>query len=121
MIDPPPRRQDACAQPEPYFGCCSVVRDDTIVVKLTGELDFAALGMLAQTWAQVVRLPAARVVVDLSELRFVDSSGLHALLELRGELDPRVRLELIRGPECVDRVFALTGVNGLFTFASAAG
>src|SRR3954452_9307920 len=98
------------------FGCRVALCDDTIRLDLVGELDVAAVATIEETWAQVVRFAETRVVVDLSQLRFIDSSGMHALLRLRGGLARSVRLELIRGPECVDRVFALTGLQPLFTF-----
>jgi anti-sigma B factor antagonist len=103
-------------EPDDRFDCRLALWKDTVVVKLAGELDVGALELVEATWAQVGRIAATRVVVDLSALQFIDSSGLHALLQLRSELAPSVRLELVRGPACVDRVFALTGLEPLFAF-----
>jgi anti-sigma B factor antagonist len=115
-LEPDRRWWAAAGQPDARFGCRLSLSADTIVLSLAGELDVAALATIEETWAQVVRFAETRVVVDLSELRFIDSSGMHALLRLRSELAPSVRLELVRGPECVDRVFALTGLQPLFAF-----
>jgi anti-sigma B factor antagonist len=55
--------------------------DGTCVVAARGELDFATAPVLGQ---RVRRLlfwnDATRVIVDLSEISFIDSSGVRALL-----------------------------------------
>lgn len=54
------------------------------VVVLAGELDMATSPMLAEAVAEVLdRGPVETVVVELSELGFLDSSGMRALLQAR--------------------------------------
>jgi anti-sigma B factor antagonist len=54
------------------------------VVSLAGELDMATAPMLAETVADLMRRgPVGALVVDVSELRFLDSSGMRALLQAR--------------------------------------
>jgi anti-anti-sigma factor len=50
------------------------------VARLAGELDIAAAAGLTQELAQIGDGTRFRVVVDLSELTFIDSSGLNALV-----------------------------------------
>lgn len=57
-------------------------------------------------------------MLDLSELGFVDSTGLNLAIRehLRASLDG-FRLVLVQGPEDVQRVFAVAGLDGFLPFA----
>jgi anti-anti-sigma factor len=62
---------------------------------------------------------ALSIVVDLSALTFVDSTGVRLLImnaQARSRADAN-RLMLLRGPDGVQRVFVLCGVDGLLPFA----
>ena len=52
-----------------------------VMLSLHGELDVATVHELARKVDIVVAAAPAVCIVDLGELRFVDSKGLHALLE----------------------------------------
>lgn len=52
-----------------------------VSVALHGELDVATVHELSKKIDVVVAAAPSICVVDLAELRFVDSKGLHALLE----------------------------------------
>jgi len=54
---------------------------------------------------------ARRIVLDLSNLDFIDSSGIRLILaaDARSRMDGD-RLRLVRGRQSVHRVFELTGV-----------
>lgn len=56
---------------------------------------------------------AARLVMlDLSELSFIDSSGVHVILDAAGDARRNGgRLLIVRGPAEVDRVLTLTDVD----------
>jgi anti-sigma B factor antagonist len=56
------------------------------------------------------------VVVDLSQLHFLDSSGMRALLRLQSRIGDRARLELVPGPPAVQRVFELVGLTAVLPF-----
>jgi anti-sigma B factor antagonist len=79
---------------------------DTAWVRLAGELDIATTPRLRR----VLRALRARLVVlDLRELAFMDSSGVHAIVD--ASIRARRlgdRLLLLSGPPGVDRVFTLT-------------
>jgi anti-anti-sigma factor len=90
------------------------VRDDehAVVIVARGELDVmsaesfsAELGRAGQS-----RLPVT--VVDLSELQFIDSSGLAALI--KADQDAKAagrRLVVVRGPRQVQQLLELTGLS----------
>ena len=53
---------------------------DEVIVEVRGELDVATAPSLRDVLDQVMAEGARRVVVDLAEAPFVDSTGLGALL-----------------------------------------
>ena len=91
------------------------------IVALSGELDLSGAATLE---AEIERLAAeegvGRVVLDLRDLEFMDSSGLRvvALAERRLE-DAGRGLALVRGPETVQRVFTITRMDERLAFVDA--
>jgi anti-sigma B factor antagonist len=81
----------------------------------TGDLDAATNDALETEVRDLYASGAARVVVDLRGVEFIDSSGLRTLMSLRNEARRRGRgLALVPGPPGVQRIFALTATRGLF-------
>lgn len=82
-------------------------------LSLAGELDlYTAPGFDdAVVAAEGEKWPV--LCLDLSRLEFVDSAGLRVIMrtQARAGQDGR-RLVVRRGPETVDRVFRLTGLDG---------
>jgi anti-anti-sigma factor len=78
-----------------------------VIVRLLGELDIAGLDDLA---AALAPRGDRTVIVDLSQLRFIDGVGLRALLARIDALGPRAR---VRGEvqRPVARVLQLTGMT----------
>lgn len=63
-------------------------REDGIVIAvLTGEVDMSNATSVRQLIAGSVTPDDDAVVVDLSELSFMDSAGLHSVVELSNMLD----------------------------------
>jgi len=88
------------------------------LISLTGELDLSGAGPLEEEIDRVVEADGIRkVVLDLRELEFMDSSGLRmvALAARRLSAGDRV-LVLVRGREAVQRVFAITRMDAHLTF-----
>ena len=81
---------------------------DAAWVRVTGELDLATAPILAQALSQAEER-TQRVVLDMRELTFMDSSGVHVILEASHRATTAGRgLVLVRGPAQVDRVLDLT-------------
>jgi anti-anti-sigma factor len=83
------------------------------VVVLRGEFDLAGV---QQFEAAMQTLEASRppvLVVDLNDLKFMDSSGLRALVmaDHRARKDGR-RFAIVPGPPVVRRVFEITQLDG---------
>jgi anti-sigma B factor antagonist len=74
-------------------------------------LDIATTPQLERTLREP-RLQARLVVLDLRELTFMDSCGVHAIVDasMRARQVGH-RVLLLRGPPGVDRVFTLTGTS----------
>jgi len=88
--------------------------DGPIVVALAGELDMAAAGEVSCELGHAVDA-GADVVVDMTELTFVDSSGLGALLH--GHNAARARghsLRLRHLQRAVARTMAVSGLDKVF-------
>ena len=95
---------------------------DTAVVRLAGELDLAEVGPLQAELDRLCGNGLAGLTVDLSELDFLDSTGLHLLMKLRGRCEGEsLPLTLVPGPPSVQRLFQITGTDQQFTFAQTRG
>ena len=55
-----------------------------------------------------------RVILDLSKVTFVDSSGLGAIVNAKKALGPATRLDLCTLSGAVDKVFKLTRMDSVF-------
>lgn len=92
--------------------------DGAITLALSGELDLASTPSFEQALEEARVAKPARVLIDLSNLVFMDSTGLRALLLARQHASSgEHELVLRRGPHQVQRVFELTGTLDTFTFA----
>lgn len=90
---------------------------DQIVVLLNGELDLASAPDLERELREAEAENPTRVVIDLSGLGFMDSTGLQALLRTRERASGGTyELALRRGPHQVQRVFELTKTVDAFSF-----
>jgi anti-anti-sigma factor len=97
---------------------CEVLRDgQTGTVQPIGELDISTAPVLQSVCAALRRGGVRRLVVDLSGLCFIDSSGLHCILDLYGEAQlDGFSLHLIPGSHEVQRVFELSGTATVLPF-----
>lgn len=94
----------------------SVVPDrGEVVVVLTGELDLASADVLERDVRKLRLAGCDRVVVDLRQVEFMDSTGLRLLISLRNTAKREGhRLMVVPGPRQVQRIFDLTATRGLF-------
>jgi anti-sigma B factor antagonist len=95
--------------------------EDGPTIRLVGELDISTADALEQLLSEL-GAPGGpdRILVDLSGLRFMDSTGLRLLVtaDLRLREDGR-ELRLVPGPEPVHRVFRLALLEERLTFVDA--
>jgi anti-sigma B factor antagonist len=88
-------------------------------VTVSGELDIATAPQLADALSEALR-DCVAVILDLSELEFMDSVGLQTILSANARLaDVGCRLVLIAGGHQVQRIFEITGTQHRLEFVSA--
>jgi anti-anti-sigma factor len=103
----------------PEFSCDVQPDGDQVVVRLAGELDMNVAADVEATVQSLLGVGFARVVVDLRDLSFLDTSGVHAFVSAHESAQRcDAALSLIRGPQQVQRVFELTATASLLCFAA---
>jgi anti-anti-sigma factor len=94
---------------------------DRDTLALAGDLDLATSPELEATVGQLCT-EGRELVLDLSELSFIDSTGLLAILKARERCaERRCGFFLIPGPPAVQRVFQLTDLLERLPFLDASG
>jgi anti-anti-sigma factor len=84
-------------------------RDGLVRVALKGELDLSTVGKVQEELNRVEAGSPSVLVLDLSKLTFLDSTGLRCLVTAdQRARDQNRRLVIVRGPEAVQRVFTIT-------------
>jgi anti-sigma B factor antagonist len=86
---------------------------ETIVVALEGEIDLAAAPAAERQIADAEARGPGRLVIDLREVTFMDSSGLRVLLTAHRRAEEAGRgFALVKGGEAVERLLDVTGISG---------
>jgi anti-anti-sigma factor len=84
-------------------------------IALSGQFDIASADDASRVLQALLHRGLDLVVVDLSGLDFMDSTGVKFLVEGRDTArDLGVRLSLVPGGDVVRRVLTVAGVNTLF-------
>ena len=84
-------------------------RDGLVHVSLRGELDLSTVGKVEDELQRWEGSDSGVVLLDLSKLTFLDSTGLRCVVRAdeRAREEGR-RLVVVKGPEAVQRVFEIT-------------
>lgn len=88
----------------------------TLTVRVSGELDLAARPIVTEqvTAAVAEEADIERVVIDLGGVKFCDSSGLGALLDIRRIAERLGAAIVLRSPSAgVARVLDIAGIDEL--------
>src|SRR5215210_28960 len=81
---------------------------DSVAIALSGELDLASAGELDTSIRNAEETGIARIVVDLSGVSFIDSSGLSVLLQAKKRSDGQLHY-VPSNHDAVTRLLELTG------------
>jgi anti-anti-sigma factor len=90
---------------------------DAYTLALFGELDIASCTELEEELELAEMSSAKLIVLDLRGLDFIDSSGLHAIVDAHRHAAKR--LIVVRGPSQVQRMFELCALDELLTIVDA--
>jgi anti-sigma B factor antagonist len=84
-------------------------KNGLVHVALVGELDLSTVAKVQEELRRVEADSPRTVVVDLSKLTFLDSTGLRCIVtaDERAREEGR-RVVIVRGPDPVQRVFTIT-------------
>jgi anti-sigma B factor antagonist len=92
--------------------------DRALVFAVAGELDLATSPTLEQEIDRARDADVDLLIVDLRDLRFMDSTGLHALVKAHKQAHAAGRrFALIQGGGQIERLLNLTGVGDLLVVA----
>ncbi len=90
-------------------------------IELEGTWDLAEQLATRQAIGRALATRPERLVLDLSRLSFIDSSGVHAVIGLvRRTQRLGVRLLIVPGPKAVQRIFEICHLTDHLPFAEAA-
>jgi anti-sigma B factor antagonist len=96
-------------------------QDTTTTIALDGEWDLAQREKISYAVANALACQPHRVVLDLTRLTFMDSTGVHGVLDLaRRAAELNVDLVMIPGPPAVQRLFELCQLPESVTWVEAA-
>jgi anti-sigma B factor antagonist len=85
-------------------------------VTVQGEIDLSTVGAFSERLHDVARQNPQRLVINLSGVDFLDSSGLHAFVRVRKELPGHCPIILRSPRRQIRQVFELTGLSPAFVF-----
>jgi anti-sigma B factor antagonist len=88
---------------------------DVHTIAVDGELDIWGAVNLERELAIVDATDASTIVIDLSGVTFVDSSGIRLVVDAHHRCAAG-RLQLTRGSAGVQRIFAITGLENRLPF-----
>jgi anti-sigma B factor antagonist len=88
-----------------------VEREGSIVVRLAGELDLYNAPMIREALFAALESHPERLVIDLGEVAFVDSTALGVLLEARARLEPRESFVLAAPGAETRRTLQVSGLD----------
>lgn len=83
-------------------------------VKLIGEVDIYTIDELKNTIDLKMKDMIKNLVFDFAELEYIDSTGLGALIGIRGKYKD-INIEIINLRSNVKRLFDITGLTKIFS------
>jgi anti-sigma B factor antagonist len=94
---------------------------DRRTLALTGEMDLATAPALEGAVIRLCKDGIKQLVLDLSELEFIDGSGLHAVSAARLTCqESGCELCIIPGRKELHRLFTISGLDGRLPFRTPA-
>lgn len=86
-----------------------------VIRVLDTRIDAASAIEFKEAVRQAAQAPGSPVILDLSQVAFIDSSGLGALVAVLKLLGPDRPLQLAAAQPNVSKVFRLTRMDSVFT------
>lgn len=91
------------------------------IIRISGEIDVYNSFEVKTAVEDLLRAGKKQIAIDLSQVPYIDSSGLGALITAQSRIDrDGGRFFLIRPSEQIRNVFTLTKMGGFFRIVSSA-
>ncbi len=97
-------------EPDDELTVDCTIDGDTAVIRIAGEVDIASRDAITETVHDAVGAGATRLILDMSEVTFMDSSGIAAMIETRATAPVMLRKPSV----FVERLIATTGLDDTF-------
>jgi anti-sigma B factor antagonist len=89
----------------------------SVRLRLGGEVDLSTAHLVEDALSPALDLRCTRLIMDVADVEFIDSSGLRVLVVTRNALDERGAEMVIAGVnDHLRRVFEVSGLSSVFTF-----
>jgi anti-sigma B factor antagonist len=89
----------------------------TLTLTAVGEIDIASSPVLRHAAADALERPCDVLVIDLDQVTFIDSTGIHALIDIQGRCRREgVVLRVLPAADGVHAVFELCGLADRLPF-----
>ena len=114
---PLPRKgEEARVEDKPQFRVeYEATSDDVGIVILEGEIDIYSAPQFKEVLLNGIEGGARRVIVDLSDVTFIDSTALGVLVSGAKRVRPRNgNLDIVCTDENIIRIFEITGLDRIF-------
>ncbi|PKM59418.1 MAG: anti-sigma factor antagonist [Firmicutes bacterium HGW-Firmicutes-4] len=84
----------------------------TSMVSIKGEIDIYSIEKFRETIEEKMKTQAAEIILDCSELSYMDSTGMGVLIELRNKSKEMGQKIIMMNPRPnIKKLLALTGVD----------
>jgi anti-sigma B factor antagonist len=98
------------------FSIQAVRAEQATTLVVTGEVDLSTAGELAEAGLAALAADATVVIVDLSGVTFLDSTGLAALVTINNRARNEGAVLIVARPRArVRHLFRVTGLDTAFT------
>lgn len=96
------------------FELVVTVLEDEAVISVVGELDFSTAPRLREQILELLKGSTSNLVIDVSRLDFVDSSGLGVLVAAMKRMRERKGRLMLRSPSAnTSKVLQVSGLDKL--------
>ena len=89
----------------------------SVRISPVGEVDLSTIGRLRESFDEARATGASRLVLDLRETTFLDSTGLHFAVDIDGwATNNGTEFAIVAGPPAVQRTFDVAGFSDRLPF-----
>ena len=92
---------------------------EVVIISLEGEVDISATELIREKFKKLLEEKKEAILVDMTKVSYIDSSGLGLLVEARQEMEKYSgEIKLFGLSSDVQKVFELTRLNNFFSIFS---